>query len=82
MKRRSILLVVAGCIWLTADLYVMTGNMILRETRLGVIAHFLDRLPPAVSNPIFIFLWAVFLLGWSPLLVFGFKGLLRSKGSS
>jgi hypothetical protein len=51
----------------------------LRETRLGVIAHFLDKLPPRFSDPIFIFLWAAMLLGWIVPAALGLRRLLRSS---
>jgi len=54
-------------------------NAVLRETRLGIIAQFLDKLPPAVANPIFIFLWIVTLFGWVVPLTLGVIGLLREK---
>jgi hypothetical protein len=51
----------------------------LRETRLGVITHFLDKLPPRFSNPIFIFLWAAMLLGWIVPAALALRQLLRSS---
>jgi hypothetical protein len=61
--------------------YLMLGNVVLRETRLGAIARFLDKMPGSVANPIFILMWAVMLLGWSVPLILGFRRLLAPKRS-
>ena len=74
----SVLLLVGGG-WLAFVLWVVLANVILRETHLGIVAQFLDRLPPAISAPLFILLWAVFLLGWAVLIGFGLKPLLRRR---
>jgi len=58
---------------------MITGNVVLRETRLGIIAQFLDKLPPAVANPMFIFLWIVTLFGWVVPLTLGVIGLLHKR---
>jgi hypothetical protein len=81
MKMRPrIVLITLGLGWLAADVYIMEGHVVLRETRLGVIAQFLDKLPTRVGNPIFLLLWIVLLLGWSVPLILGFRR-LRHKHS-
>jgi hypothetical protein len=62
----------SGLVWLCAVLWLVISNAIAREIRpIGMIAQFLDKLPPAVGTPIFILLWLVFLLGWMVVLVLG-----------
>jgi hypothetical protein len=65
--------------WLAVILWMIVGNVVLRETRLGFIAQFLDKLPPTIANPMFIFLWIVTLFGWIVPLTLGVIGLLRKK---
>jgi hypothetical protein len=79
---RPMILITFGLGWLATDLYLMVGNVILRETRLGPIAQLLDRLPLRIANPIFLFLWAVFLLGWTVPLILGFRLLFRAIRSN
>ena len=78
MKRFHYAMVAAGFVWLSAVLWFVISNTVGREIRaIGITAEFLDKLPPAVSTPIFILLWFVFLLGWILLFIFGVKPLLR-----
>jgi len=56
MNVRPFVLITLGFGWLAVDANLMVGNVILRETRLGIIAQILDRLPPAVAGPIFFML--------------------------
>jgi hypothetical protein len=79
MRARAFVLVILGCCWLAGDLYLMLGNIILRETPLGVIASVLDRLPRALGNPIFIPLWVTLLFGWTVPLVLGLRHLFRRR---
>lgn len=68
MKRiHAVLLVVGGC-WLAFALWVVVSGVILRETRLGVVAQLLDKLPSVVSTSVFILCWAILLLGWAVLI--------------
>ena len=78
---KSSLLISSGLIWLAAvSSWMMASDGVsLRETRLGVNAHFLDKLPARFSNPIFIFLWAAMLLGWIVPAALGLGRLLRSS---
>jgi hypothetical protein len=73
MNIGPIALVTLGLGWLAADVYRMVGNVILRETRLGGIARFLDRMPSMIANPILFSLWIAVLFGWSVPLVFRFQ---------
>jgi hypothetical protein len=81
MNIRRIVLITLGLGWLAADVYMMARNVILRETRLGVIAQFLDGLPLWVANPIFLLLWTVLLLGWIAPLILVIRQ-LREKRSN
>jgi len=75
----KIALVTLGLGWLASVLWMIVRNVVLRETRLGFIAQFLDKLSPAIANPIFILLWIVTLFGWTVPLTLGVIGLLRKK---
>jgi|HubBroStandDraft_6_1064221.scaffolds.fasta_scaffold656189_2 hypothetical protein len=79
MKRIHAVLLVIGASWFAFALWVVASNVILRETRLGVVAQLLDRLPPVVGNPIFILFWAILLLGWTGLIGFGLRPLVRRQ---
>jgi hypothetical protein len=65
MSAKPFALIAVSWAWLAVDVYLMVGNVVLRETRLGIIAQFLDRLPQWASNPVFICFWAILLLGWT-----------------
>ena len=75
----KIALFTLGFAWLAGALRMIVGNVVLRETRLGIIAQFLDKLPPEVANAMFIFLWIVTLFGWVVPLTLGVIGLLRKR---
>ena len=79
MKRIHYAFLIVGLCWLAADICLIISNITLRGTPLGVIAQFLDKLPPKVGNPIFIFLWATLLLGWLILIGLGVKPLLQRR---
>jgi hypothetical protein len=81
MNIRSLVLITLGLGWLATDASIMVGHVILRETRLGVIAQILEKLPPVVADPVFLLLDAVLLLGWTVPLILGFQ-LLRKKYSN
>jgi len=78
MRTKAFTLIVIGLGWLALDGVWMFGNVVLRETRLGVIAQFLDKLPTWVSNPIFVCLWGIMLIGWTVPLVVAFRLLRRN----
>lgn len=69
----------AGLVWLAVVLYVILGNIILRETPIGKLAQEVDRLPMFVAKPFFIASWFLFLLGWLAPLSAGFRVLLRGR---
>jgi hypothetical protein len=79
MKLTNYLSLVVGLGWPAADIYLFLfiSPISLRETRIGWIATFLDKLPPKLGNPIFIFLWFILLLGWLIPTGFGLKPLFR-----
>jgi hypothetical protein len=79
MKRIHAVLLIVGGSWLALTLWVVVSNVILRETRLGVVAQLLDKLPPVVGTPIFILFWAILLLGWAVLVGFGLRPLLHRQ---
>jgi threonine/homoserine/homoserine lactone efflux protein len=79
MKRIHAVLLIVGGGWLAVVVWVVVSSVILRETRLGALAQFLDRFPPVVGTPIFILLWAIFFLGWAVLVGFGLRPLLRRE---
>ncbi len=47
-----LVLLAVGFWWLALDFYLIVGPTILRETRLGFIAQFLDKLPCGIGNTI------------------------------
>jgi hypothetical protein len=79
MKRIHAVLLIVGGIWFALALWVVVSKVILSETRLGVVSQLLDKLPPAVGTPIFTLLWAILLLGWTVLVGFGLRPLLRKQ---
>jgi len=79
MRGRAYLLVTLGLLWLAADLWMMFTNIILRETRLGIIAVALDRLPHPISAPVFFVLWTTVFFGWTVLVIIGLRRLLRGR---
>jgi len=72
-------LLTIGLGWLAADFRLVVSHMILRETRIGVVATFLDKLPRIVGTPIFIFLWITLLFGWVILVGLGARPLFRRR---
>ncbi len=79
MKLAHYVLLTIGLGWLAADLCLVVSNIILRETRIGVVATFLDKLPPVLGTPIFIFLWITLLFGWVILIGLGVSPLFRRR---
>jgi hypothetical protein len=79
MKRVHAVLLIVGGSWLAFALWVVFSSVILRETRLGVVAQILDKLPRMVGTPIFLLFWAILLLGWAVLVGFGLRPLLRRE---
>ena len=79
MKLFHYVLLTAGLGWLAADVCLVVSNLILRETSIGGIATFLDKLPPAVGAPIFILLWIALLFGWVILIGLAAKPLFRRR---
>lgn len=79
MKLVNYTLLIIGLCWFAVDVCLVVSNIILRETSIGVVARFLDKLPPIIGNPIFIFLWITLLFGWAILIGFGVKPLFRQR---
>jgi len=79
MKLKPFVLLAVGFSWLAADLNLIVGPVVLRETRLGVIARFLEKLPSTIANSVDAFLWIVLLLGWIAPLTWGFRSLMQAK---
>ena len=73
--------VAVGVAWLAAVLYVVVGNVVVRETVVGNLAQQIDRLPPFLAKLAFIACWCVFFLGWTVPLSFGVKRLFRRAGN-
>jgi hypothetical protein len=77
LKRIHFALLVIGLAWLTVFLCVIGSGVILRETRLGVVARFLDKLPLAIGTSIFALLYYIFLFGWIILIGAALEPLMR-----
>ena len=83
MKRLHYAMLAGGLLWLSVVLWLIISDAIAREIRpIGAVAEVLDKLPTAVSTPIFIVLWFVFLLGWIVLLIFGARPLFSRRSNS
>jgi hypothetical protein len=82
MKRIHSISMVVGLCWLAILLWIISSHVILRETSLGFVARYLDKLPPAIGTPVFFVLWAILLLGWVFLLGFGLSPLVRRQDSN
>ncbi len=77
MKLRQYAMLAIGLVWLCADIWIIESNTVLRETRLGLVAVYIDKLPPKLGNLTFIALWIGLLFGWAILLGLGLKPFLR-----
>ncbi len=75
-------LLIVGAIWLSIVSWILLSNVILRETRLGLVAEFLDKLPSVISTPLFILCWAILLLGWTIPIALGVRRLLHEDNSA
>ena len=83
MKRLHYAMLAGGLLWLSVVLWLIISDAIAREIRpIGAVAEVLDKLPTAVSTPIFTVLWFIFLLGWILLLIFGARPLFRRRSNS
>ncbi len=78
----AVVLLAVGLAWLYLLFRWIATDVPLRETRLGPIAGFLDKLPHAVADPVFLFLWLLLLLGWIAPVLAGTWLLLRRKRSN
>ncbi len=81
MKRIHAILLVVGLGWLAISLWIVSSNVILRETRLGLVAQLLDKLPPVIGTLVLSLLWAILLGGWVIILGFGLEPLVRKRDS-
>lgn len=79
MKRIRALPLSIGLSWLALTLWICVSQVIFRETRLGLVAQLIDRLPSQIANLVFVFLWAILLLGWLVPIGFGLAPLFRKQ---
>ncbi len=63
-RAKGYILALSGGVWFGVVAFVVTGNIVLRETPLGVIAKRLDKLPSGLAGILFLVCWGLFLLGW------------------
>ena len=82
MKRIHAVLLVIGLSWLALALWVVASSVILRETRLGLVAQLLDKLPPLIGTPIFFLLWVILLLGWVFPVGLGLRPIVQKQNSN
>lgn len=76
-RRMAYVLIGAGGVWLGVLIFVLTGNVILRETPLGVIARVFDRLPSPLQGIVFLACWGIFILGWIVPVIYSLRLLAR-----
>ena len=62
--------------WFALDLWIVTRNVILRETILAPVARWLDGLPNGMNQFSFLVLWILVLFGWIVPLSAGLEPLL------
>ena len=68
-------------VWFALGLYVIVGNVIIRDTIAGAfLVQRVDGLPFPLSKATYILLWCLFFLGWIPPLLLGLKQLFWSSG--
>jgi hypothetical protein len=72
-------LLLLGASWLAVVIWAILSNVSLRDTPFGAVAVLLDKLPPGVGAPLFVFFWVTFLLGWAVLAGLGIKALLHRR---
>jgi hypothetical protein len=70
---------IIGFGWFAASFYLVVSNTILRDTPIGVVATFLERLPVGLSKLIFIVFWITALFGWLILIGLGVTPLFRRR---
>jgi hypothetical protein len=78
-KLKGYILAIAGGLWFGIVVFVIVGNFILRETRLGVVARVLDRLPYPLREILFLAAWVVFFTGWIAPAVYSLRTLNRAQ---
>ena len=67
-------------VWFALALYVVVGNVIIRDTIAGAfLAQHIDRLPLPSSKATYILLWCLFFLGWIAPLLLGLKRLFGAS---
>lgn len=79
LKRIHVVLFAIGLAWFAAFLWMIGSGVILRETRLGVVARFFDKLPPVIGTSIFVPLHYIFLFGWIILIGVALEPLMRKS---
>ena len=77
MRAKHFIFFAVGMTWFVAVVWLVLGNVIVRETWLGVIAQQIDRLPPALASLVFSVAWLIFFLGWAVPLILGLTALAR-----
>jgi hypothetical protein len=76
-RAKGYVLAATGGLWIGVVAFVVMGNIILRETPLGVIAQALDKLPSTLRGILFLVCWGTFFLGWTVPVVFSVRLLGR-----
>lgn len=77
-QAKECVLAITGGLWFGVVAFVVTGNIILRETPLGVIAKALDKLPSTLQGIAFLVCWGIFFFGWMVPVVYSVR-LLRHR---
>jgi hypothetical protein len=79
VKLRHYAMLGIGLVWLFADIWFIESNIILRETRFGTVAGYIDKFPLKLGNLTFLALWIGLLSGWAILIGLGLKPFLRKR---
>jgi len=77
LKRIHVVLLAVGFAWFVAFSSLIGSGVILRETRLGILARLLDKLPSPLGASVFALLYWTFLLGWIILIGIALEPLVR-----
>jgi hypothetical protein len=77
MQMKAYMLIAIGGTWLLVAASIVVSNVILRETVIGILAQFIDKLPPPIPAAASTLFWYTLLFGWIIPVIFGLRILRR-----